>query len=242
MRFLWHWYGKDAPIVLMVHGFKSSDVECKGAFMMTGSSFEQLMRFFFTKGWTALTQEELLEKVDRREWQQKCFHLTFDDVYDTVYTEAYPVLKNMQIPFTVFVTKDLVDSPGFITSEHLWELSRDPLCRIGAHGLQHKVFRNLTAEEMRDQCIGSQAWIEQQFGVKPMAFAFPYGRVIEVSRQNRKQIRNMGFSMAFSALEGTLSATMFSGRWFLPRVNVSETFVERFTTGKRLRYKDCEGR
>ena len=76
MRFLWHWYGKDAPIVLMVHGFKSSDVECKGAFMMTGSSFEQLMRFFFTKGWTALTQEELLEKVDRREWQQKCFHLT----------------------------------------------------------------------------------------------------------------------------------------------------------------------
>lgn len=48
--------------------------------------------------------------------------------------------------------------------------------------------------------------------------------------------------MAFSAIEGTLNAKWFTGRYFLPRVNVSERFVEKFTVGKFPSFKDCEGR
>jgi len=242
MRMLWRWYGNDAPIVLMVHGFKTTKEECKSAFEQTADSFEHLMRHMTGKGWKALTQNELQEMVEKRCWKNKCFHLTFDDIYDTVYTEALPILRELQIPFTAFVTKELVDKPSYITKEHLTELSKDPLCRIGVHGLQHKVFRNMTPKEVKEQCLGDREWIEQQFGVKAETFAFPYGRIVEVSNQNRKQVREMGFSMIFSAIEGTVRASWFTGRWFLPRVNVSETFVERFTTGKRLRYKDCEGR
>lgn len=242
MRMLWRWYGKDAPVVLMVHGFKPTKEECNSAFEMTATSFERLMRHLIDYDWKALTQNELQEMVKQRKWKNKCFHLTFDDIYDTVYTKAYPILKELQIPFTVFVTRDLVDKPNYITMEHLSELSKDSLCQIGIHGLQHKVFRNLTPKEVEEQCVGDREWLEQQFGVKAYTFAFPYGRIVEVSCQNRKQVRNMDFSMVFSAIEGTVRASWFTGRWFLPRVNVSETFVERFTTGKRLRYKDCEGR
>lgn len=242
MRMLWRWYGKNAPIVLMVHGFKSTKEECKSAFELTAASFERLMQHLTQNGWKALTHNEMLEMVEQRKWRNKCFHLTFDDIYDSVYTDAYPVLKELQIPFTAFVTKDLVDKPGYITKEHLAELSYDPLCNIGVHGLQHKVFRNLTSKEVEEQCIGNREWLEQQFGVKADTFAFPYGRIVEVSCQNRKQVRKMGFSMVFSAIEGTVRASWFTSRWFLPRVNVSETFVEKFTSGKQLKYKDCEGR
>ena len=242
MRMLWRWYGKNAPIVLMVHGFKTTKEECKSAFEMTAVSFERLMRYLTQKGWKAMSQEELLDMVEQSRWDNKCFHLTFDDIYDTVYTEAYPILKELHIPFTAFVTKDLVDKPNYITTEHLKELSNDPLCQIGIHGLQHKVFRNLTNEEVEDQCIGDREWLEQHLGVKANTFAFPYGRIVEVSCQNRKHVRKMGFSMVFSAIEGTVRASWFTGKWFLPRVNVSETFVEKFTSGKRLKYKDCEGR
>lgn len=242
LRLLWRFYGTEAPVVLMVHGFKPSKEECRNAFEMTASSFERLMRFLIGQGWKALTQEQLLEMVKQGQWRQKCFHLTFDDIYDTVYKEAYPILKQLRIPFTAFVTKDLVDKPGYITMEHLKLLAKDPLCSIGGHGLQHLVFRNLSGEEMREQCLSERVWLEQMLPVKVETFAFPYGRVVEVSNSNRKMIRKMGFKMAFSAIEGSVRASWYTGLYFIPRVNVSETFVERFVSGKPLRYKDCEGR
>ncbi len=242
MRLLWKGYGIEAPIVFMVHGFKPTAEECENAFQMTGSSFDGLMQYLLANGWKALSQEELIRMVEQCQWQSQCFYLTFDDTYDTVFTEAYPILKRYKIPFTMFVTKDLVDKPGYITMEHLRALAQDPLCSIGGHGLQHLVFRKLTTDEMTKQCVEGRNWLEQHLDTEVKTFAFPYGRVVEVSNQNRKQIQKLGIELAFSAIEGSLKASWFTGKWFLPRVNVSETFVKRFVAGRRIRYKDCEGR
>lgn len=232
MRLLWRIYGMQSPIVLMVHGFKASKTECKNAFEMTASSFERLMNYLIDNGWQAMTYEELKQMVNTRQWKRRCFYVTFDDVYDTVYTEAYPVLKRLNIPFHLFTTKSLVNQPTYISSSHIKTLSQDALCTIGCHGMEHKVFRNMSEAEVQRQCAAIQA----------DSFAFPYGRLVEVSRSNRKQITKFGFSLAFSAIEGTIRSIWWTGKYFLPRVNVSETFVERFTQGKAIRYKDCEGR
>lgn len=242
MRLLWRLAGKDAPVVFMVHGFKPATRDCENAFEMTASSFERLMCFLFEHGWEALRQEDVLKMVTLRSFKQRCFQLTFDDIYDTVYSEAYPILKELNIPFTVFVTKDLVDKPGYITLEHLKTLSKDPLCRVGTHGLTHSVFRYLNEKEVKEQCSGCRQWLEQTLGVSVDAFAFPYGRVVEVSGRNRRIVKEAGFEIAFSAMEGTVMSSWFTGRWFLPRVNVSEAFVDWFIQGKRIRWKDCEGK
>ena len=238
MRLLWRICGLNSPIVLMVHGFKPSKELCKNSFEMTGASFERIISYLMNSGWIAMTREQLLN----RQWRRKSFYLTFDDTYDTVYSEAYPILKRHQIPFTMFVTKDLVDKPGFITSNHLKELAIDKLCTIGGHGMQHAVFRNLTEEETTRQCREEQKWFKEEFGISAELFAFPYGRIVEVSGRNRRQLRNMGYKMVFSAIEGTLQSSWFTGIYFLPRVNVSEKFVEKFTAGKFPKFKDCEGR
>jgi len=235
MRLLWRLNGLDAPVVLMVHGFKPSP---QTAFELTAGNFERMIRHLCDKGWHAMTQEELM----KGQWTRKSFYLTFDDVYDTVFTEAYPLLKLMNIPFTVFITRDLIDKPGYITAAHLKELASDTLCCIGAHGLQHCVFRNLSGNEALHQFDTGRHWLEEQFGRTVDTFAFPYGRIVEVSCKNRKQIARAGYEMAFSAIEGTLQSSWFTGKHFLPRVNVSERFVELFTAGKFPRYKDCEGR
>lgn len=242
MRLLWRLYGMQSPMVLMVHGFKPTQAECKSAFEMTAASFERLMQYLIDEGWHAMTYDELVQMIETRQWQPKHFYLSFDDIYDTVYTEAYRVLQRLNIPFTLFVTKALVDQPSFITTPHLQILTQNPLCTLGCHGLEHTRFRILSADEMTRQCKEEKLWFENTFDKAVDIFAFPYGRIVEVSNANRRQIRKMGFSMAFSAIEGTLRAVWFTGKYFLPRVNVSETFVARFTQGKRLRYKDCEGR
>ena len=242
MRLLWHVYGMQSPIVLMAHGFKPTQVDCKSAFEMTCRSFDRLMKHLLDNGWHAMTYGELKKMVQSRQWKPKHFYLTFDDTYDTVYAEAYPILKRLQIPFTMFVTKDLIDKPTFITRSHLKELAHDPLCRIGCHGLEHKMFRYFTSEEMQRQCLEEKKWLETSLDIEVDSFAYPYGRVVEVSDDNRRQMKELPFGLAFSAIEGSLRAAWYTGNRFLPRVNVSERFVERFIAGKFLRYKDCEGR
>ena len=242
MRLLWHLYGRKAPMVFMVHGFKPSKDDCKSAFEMTAASFERLMTYLIDNDWHAMTYEELKQMVGKKQWKQKHFYLTFDDTYDTVYTEAYPILKRLNIPFTMFITKGLVGTKTYITMEHLKELAKEPLCTIGCHGLEHKVFRDFTPEEMERQCREEKEWLEKTLGIEVDSFAFPYGRIVEVSNSNRRQIANMDFSLAFSAIEGTLRSIWWTGKHYLPRVNVSEKMVERFTNNKYLRYKDCEGR
>ena len=242
MRLLWHLYGMQSPIVLMVHGFKPTEAECKSAFQTTKQAFEKLMQFLIDKGWPAMTYPELKEMVATRNWKPKHFYLTFDDTYDTVYTEAFPILQKLNIPFTMFVTQDLIDKPDFITTEHLKALSREPLCTIGAHAIEHKMFRYMTEKETMYHWIDEKRWLEQNLNVKVDSFAFPYGRVIEVSNKNRRDIKQTDYTIAFSAIEGTLKAAWYTGNYYLPRVNVSTTFIERFTQGKFLRYTDCEGR
>lgn len=248
LRWQWRRAGLDAPIVLMVHGFMPSIEQCSSAFQLTALSFEKLLSYLIANGWSALTYEELRSKLYKGNLKRKEFHLTFDDVYDTVYTEALPILEKLQIPFTIFVTKNLVgaqdakDGRKMITLEHLQELLKSPLCNVGCHGIDHVKFRKYTDSEMRMACAENKQWLIDEFGIISSCFAFPYGRWQEVARRNIRCLADCGFSVGFSALEGTLLSADFTGRHFLPRVNVSETFVEKFTSGKPLKWKDCEGR
>lgn len=239
---LWHLYGMQAPMVLMVHGFKPTKAECESSFEMTTTSFEQLMQYLVDNGWHAMTFEELQKMVETRKWKQKHFYLTFDDTYDTVYTQAYPVLKRLQIPFTMFITKGLIDKTDFMTMPHLQALAKESLCTIGCHGLEHKEFRYFSKNEVARHCVEEREWLEQTLGVQVRSFAYPYGRIVEVSNANRRLMPQLGFELAFSAIEGTIRSVWWTGKHYLPRVNVSETFVERFINGKFLRYKDCDGR
>lgn len=245
MRLLWRYYGMNSPMVLMVHGFKPSKETCSSAFEMTATSFERLMEWLLKNEWHPMQWGEVVRMVENKEEMRrgsKRFYVTFDDIYDTVFTESFPILNRLHIPFTVFVTKDLIGKQDFITMEHLQLLAKDPLCMIGCHGMEHKMFRYMSAEEMTHQCVEERLWLEKTFDVKVESFAYPYGRVVEVSDANRRLLPKLGFRLGFSAIEGSLKSIWWTGKYYLPRICVSEIFVEKFVQHQRLNWKDCEGR
>lgn len=249
LRWQWRRAGLDAPTVLMVHGFQPTKKLCTSAFHLTVESFEKLLTTMLAEGWHAMTEAELRHFVLSDEGgAMKHFYLTFDDVYDTVYTEALPILRKLQIPFTVFVAKDLVDTDDIcdgrplITMEHLRELAKEPLCTIGCHGTEHVQFSTYSEPEMRQACAANKQWLIDEFRILADTFAFPYGRWQDINRWNIHYLAAYGFTYAFSALEGTLLSKHTTGIHFLPRVNVSETFVEKFLNHQFPKWKDCEGR
>ncbi len=121
--------------------------------------------------------------------------VTFDDGFQTVYTEAWPVLKELQIPATVFVNTAFLDSsdpfwfdawgvahcdraPSVtyrpLTTDQCSEMAESGLVEIGAHTHTHEDFRG-RPDAFRDDLQTSIDFVRSWFGVRDVTFAFPFG-------------------------------------------------------------------
>ena len=110
--------------------------------------------------------------------------LTFDDGYRSVYTEAFPRLRELGWPFTVFVCPDAVDhGPG--TGHDLGSAAGDGRRRsdgrqprsVPPH-LQRRRDGETDrhgASRTRAELLEAQRRIDEEIGTAPALFAYPYG-------------------------------------------------------------------
>ncbi len=118
--------------------------------------------------------------------------LTFDDAFASFGTEAAPRLLDAGFPVTLFVVSGQAggtnawggyEAPGIPT---LPLLGWDALARLaesgvtlGGHTRTHPPLAGLDPAALEDEIAGSAADIEATCGVRPGAFAYPYGSVDE---------------------------------------------------------------
>ncbi|HCY73305.1 MAG TPA: hypothetical protein DHU75_04130 [Rikenellaceae bacterium] len=235
LNMFWHIQGMDAARVYMFHSILDRQEQVYSKFAITKASFQQFLQSELLRGQKPMTAEDLMCAIEQPDKYANRFMVSFDDIYDSVFVNAYPILKEFAIPFIVFVTpsligtidKDIRSNQPFVTLEHLKSLADDPLCIIGAHGLQHIPFRNYTNGEDKQSVMASKLWLEKQFGRKVNFFAFPYGRRVEVANRNIRNAQNADLAYAFSALNGSLKQRWLSGKYFLPRILVDEDYVAK---------------
>lgn len=229
LNLLWHLQGRDSARVYMFHSVLNDRADVYSEFAISSASFEKFLEFELARGQKPMTETNLRKAVDCPREFDNHFAVSFDDIYDSIYINAYPVLKRLGIPFTIFVTPDLIDKidPAsknpMISLSHLRELMDDELCIVGSHGVEHKVFRYYSESEALSSMEKSKVILNRETGI----FAFPYGRRVEVSGRDIKCAEKAGYFCAFSALDGSLKQKWFSGRWFLPRIRVGEDYVKR---------------
>ena len=111
--------------------------------------------------------------------------VTLDDGYRDNYTLAYPMLKRLGVPFTVYVTTGFIDNrlPMWwypeeklgISTEELKALDADPLCTIGAHTVSHPKLDTLSYEEQYKEIADSKQALERLLGHPVQHFSFPHG-------------------------------------------------------------------
>lgn len=140
--------------------------------------------------------------------------ITFDDGLEDVYTVAYPLLKEANIPFTIFVVTNFLDQEGYITTAQLLEMSRDPLVTIGSHGTTHAVFPKLTREEKMLELGASKSCLETILQRPIDFFAYSHG---QYDKETLKCIKDYKF--AFTVRGIPLNKMSFN-RYALPRFNV----------------------
>lgn len=153
--------------------------------------------------------------------------LSVDDAYESVYTRAWPILKEAGLPLTVFVATDPVDRnlPRYMSWEQLRELADDGVT-IGSQTGSHPHMPDIGAAAIRVELQKSNARFEKELGSVPDLFAYPYG---ETNLEVMELVRKEGFVAAFGQHSGAIGTG--GEMYYLPRFAMNESFgsIDRFT-------------
>jgi peptidoglycan/xylan/chitin deacetylase (PgdA/CDA1 family) len=165
----------------------------------------------------------------------KCVSLTVDDAYLSIYSNAFPLLKKLGWPMTVFVNTEGVDKgvDSYMNWDQMREMAEhDFIFENHGHGHIHMIrkTRDESRQAWRDRIVNdiqtAQSRITQELGDAPRLFAHPYG---EYNPEITAIITAMGLT-GF----GQQSGPVWSGANFgaLPRfpMNVRYANIQSFIT------------
>jgi peptidoglycan/xylan/chitin deacetylase (PgdA/CDA1 family) len=157
--------------------------------------FEHGMAKLHEKGYQTIGLMKVIECLrQKRPFPDRSFTITFDDGYQTVYQEAFPVLQRYGMSATVFLTvgrkgdetvKDRLPSlqgRPMLTWQRIREMHRDGI-EFGAHTCTHPDLPRLSLEQGESEILDSKEIIENALGISIPFFAYPYGRYDHRIRQ-----------------------------------------------------------
>ncbi len=170
----------------------------------------------------------LLDAVDSlrqgKPLRERSFVITFDDGFQTVFSEAFPVLQQYGMLATVFLTvgeKKMLNPDDRLPSLNnrsmlSWrEMGEMQRCGIdfGSHTLTHPDLRCLSFECIKSEVCNSKAMIEDTLGIPVNCFSYPFGCYDHRSREIVKRY----FACACSDKLGLINAS--SDLYALERVD-----------------------
>ncbi len=158
--------------------------------------------------------------------KDKSIVITIDDAYSSVYNYAWPIFKKHKLPFTLFVSTDVIDNktPGYMSWEEI-RILRDNGVTIGSQTKSHPHMYKISKQKVIDELIISNKRFIDEIGSRPKIFAYPYG---EYNLDVLEQVKLQGFTAAFGQHSGV--AHKSSGLYELPRFAMNEKYggMERF--------------
>ena len=186
---------------------------------VTVAWLEQKINEYRSKGYTFVSINNLPE-------YGRWVCLTFDDGYRDNYTLAYPMLKRLGVPFTVYVTSGFIDNQLSMwwypnqqlgmSSDELQLMDADPLCTIGAHTVSHPKLDILTREQQYREIAESKQTMEALLGHEIKHFSFPHGAHND---DTLAICRELGFRTVVQSWGGPLRRG--ENPYPLPRINMT---------------------
>ncbi len=175
--------------ILMYHSAvtDSDGTDNIGATVSRGH-FQAQMSYLVDNGYDVMSLEDGVAalRVEKR-LSAKAVCITFDDGYADNYTNAYPVLKRLNLPATIFVVSSYVVEPRML--EHLLKhdvramslshnqlkvLNSCDLISLGFHGKSHVRLATLDDEALVAELEDGMRELREA-GITTGLFAYPYG-------------------------------------------------------------------
>jgi peptidoglycan/xylan/chitin deacetylase (PgdA/CDA1 family)/glycosyltransferase involved in cell wall biosynthesis len=174
--------------------------------------------------------------------------ITFDDGFLDNLTEAAPILSELGVPATFFVTSGLMRNDpsvvasfrslthfesAYLTPSQVSELARGVAFEIGSHTHSHRNLARLSREQMRDEVVRSKAMLEDAIGRGVTSFAYPFGkRNIHYTTDTVATVRESGYTAA-----GAIAFRSVTSRRAIRIFEIPRFFVTRGDTPTGFRQK-----
>ncbi len=207
------------PAVLMYHriGYPDSN---PGLFV-SPEVFERQMEFLKIHNYHVVSLAYLISIVKSGQpVPMNTVVITFDDGYLDNFVNAFPVLKKMDFPATIFMITDNIGKEGWLTEEDLRVLQESSVV-IGAHTQSHAFLPPLIRGQMESEIGGSKSRLEAILGRPVTLFSYPAGGVSEEVEQ---VVRDAGFDGAVTTNYRVRSLDPYA----LRRVKISDAHGNLF--------------
>ena len=218
-------------------------------------AFERILRELQRLGRFVTTAEALDVLHGRRALDGPAFHLSFDDGFANVASNAAPLMRRLGVPAAFFVPSAIVGADAARVREYCLETTRyaavvdvaswdqlramaDAGFDIGSHTRTHARFSEMSAspERLRDELEGSKADIERELGGPCRYISWPYGQAGDADARSLGAVRRAGYEACFSASRGHVRSGV-GDPWRVPRHHFEPQWplshVRHFALGAR---------
>lgn len=140
--------------------------------------------------------------------------ITFDDGYADNAEIAAPILKEVQLPATFFITTEHIGTrrrfpwdaeieppPRMMTWRQVRELAQAGFS-IGSHTCNHVRLSQCDAKVRRRELVHSRQTLEQQLGQPVLDFAYPFGGKTDCRAEDRAAVLEAGYRCCLSCHGG----------------------------------------
>lgn len=188
---LWQWSAPGVPIY-MYHSI-SQEVTCEyPSLQLRPADLEQQLDYLQQQQCTPI----FIEEIPHARQYHHPVALTFDDGYEDNYTVLFPIIRRRQIPITLFLIADKLDTPGYLTSAQVKEMSDSGLVSVQSHTATHRDLRELNAQQIEDEMQRSKAQLEAITCRPVTAVAYPAG----YSTPEAERIAHRHYTLGIKAL------------------------------------------
>lgn len=203
-------------IVLTYHRINDGSIDPD--ISVSTKNFEAQMKYL-KKQFDVISLEELLSSSLKKS-AASCdrIAITFDDGYKDNFTHAYPVLKKVKLPATIFlVSKFAGEKKEFLGLSEIDSMKRKGI-RFESHTATHKILSQLDHQAASSEVLGSKNELEKMLNQNVKFIAYPKGKANHFNAEVKKIVEDSGYKAAFTTENGKIGAD--SDPFALARIGV----------------------
>ena len=191
---------------LMLHSICMPHSREEATYYLRPQRFRQLMRLFRVSGHKTATLTQWLKD----EVPANHILLTFDDGYDDLYKELFPLVVEHGYTPVIYLVADRIGASNvwdqesglrarnLLTAEQIREMQKYGV-EFGSHTLTHPYLPNVSDAQLRREVRDSKHRLEDMLGAEVTSFAYPFGGV---DRRVRSAVADAGYKLAFTTMPG----------------------------------------